>query len=125
MGDYEDVGGAFELQVNGVVYNLKGQPTIEMGGVIREPILGPRGQLHGYKVIGTNPAKISGTITDTSALDIVELQQTKDATVTLQKPNGKKVVMEHACFSVIASESGEEGEVSFEFQGPPASEQKS
>ena len=94
MGDYEDVGGAFELQVNGVVYNLKGQPTIEMGGIIREPILGPRGQLHGYKVIGTNPAKISGTITDTSALDIVELQQTKDATVTLQKPNGKKVVID-------------------------------
>ncbi len=125
MADFDDVGGVFELKVNGVLYNLKGQPTIELGGPNREPVLGPDGRLHGYKVTGNNPGKISGTITDTSDLDLVELQQIKDATVTVKKPNGKTVVLDHACFSVVASESGEEGEVSFEFQGPPAKEQKS
>ena len=37
MGEYDDVGGVFELKVNGVLYNLKGQPTIELGGTYREP----------------------------------------------------------------------------------------
>lgn len=125
MGEYDDVGGVFELKVNGVLYNLKGQPTIELGGTYREPILGPDGKLHGYKVVGNNQGRVSGTITDTNALDIVELQNTKDATVTVKKPNGKTVVFEHACFGIVASESGEEGEVSFEFKGPPGKEQKS
>lgn len=124
-GEYDDVGGVFELKVNGRLYNLKGAPTIELGGMVRTPVLGNDGRLHGYKAVANNPGKISGTITDTNALDLVELQQIKNATVTVKKPNGKTVVLKNATFSVVASENGDEGEVSFEFQGPPAKEQKS
>lgn len=124
MGDIDDVGGNYELKVDGVIYNTIGSLTIETGGQNREPKMS-RGKVVGYKVTDANPGKISGTIVDTNELDIVELQQTKNATVTVKKPNGKTVVLRNAAFSVVSSENMEEGEVSFEFQGDAIEEQKS
>lgn len=118
---FEDVGGVHKLYVNGVQYNLKGDPTTDIGGQKRTPVMGVDGRLHGYKV-EVMPSKISGTITDTSNLDLIELRQLKNATVKLEKPNGKVFVINGAAFSGDPSESGAEGEVSFEFSGPPGKE---
>ncbi len=124
MGEIDDVGGSCELKVNGVLFNTIGSLTIESGGPNREPKMS-RGKVVGYKVVDGNPGKISGTIVDTSELDIAELQQTKNATVTVKKATGKTVVLRNACFSVVSSTNTEEGEVSFEFQGDPIEEQMS
>jgi len=124
MGEIDDVGGSCELKVDGVIYNTIGSLTIETGGRSSEPKMS-RGKVVGYKVTDANPGKISGTIVDTNELDIVELQQKKNATVTVKKPNGKTVVLRNAAFSIVSSENMEEGEVSFEFQGNPIEEQKS
>lgn len=117
---FEDVGGNHKLFVNGVQYNLKGDPEMDIGGKKRTPVMG-HGKLHGYKV-ETVQARISGTITDTSDLDLVELRQLKDCTVKVEKPNGKVFVINHACFSGDQTENGAEGEIQFEFSGPPGKE---
>lgn len=124
MGEIDDVGGSCELKVDGVIYNTIGSLTIETGGRSSEPKMS-RGKVVGYKVTDANPGKVSGTIVDTNELDIVDLQQKKNATVTVKKPNGKTVVLRNACFSIVSSENMEEGEVSFEFQGDAIEEQKS
>lgn len=116
MQGLEDVGGLHELKVNGVQYNLKGDPTYQPGGKKHTPIIS-NGKTHGYKVEDV-PAKVSGTITDVSSLDLVELQELKDCTVELKKPNGKVLVINHASFSGDLSVNGAEGEISFEFTGP-------
>lgn len=118
---FEDVGGVHKLYVNGVQYNLKGDPTIDVGGEKRTMIMGVDGRPHGYK-LEVMPAVVSGTITDTSDLDIIELRQLHNATVKIEKPNGKTVIITGACFSGDPSENGAEGEISFEFSGPPAKE---
>ena len=118
---FEDVGGVHKLYVNGIQFNLKGDPTIDIGGEKRTAIMGVDGRMHGYK-LEVMPAKISGTITDTSDLDLIELRQLKNATVKLEKPNGKTLVINGAAFSGDQSESGAEGEIAFEFSGPPGKE---
>lgn len=118
---FEDVGGVHKLFVNGVQMNLKGDPTINLGGERREVITGADGRTHGYRVY-KEPSVISGTITDTSDLDIKMIRSLKNATVKVEKPNGKTVIQTGACFSGDAAESGAEGEINFEFQGPEAKE---
>lgn len=125
MDEIEVVGGEYEFKINGFRYNLKGHPNIEYGGKHYEPIIGPEGALLAYKCVANSPSKISVTLTDTSSLDIVELQQTKKATITLKKPNGKTFVMKNACCSAQVTESCEEGEVAVEFSAGPAGDQKS
>lgn len=125
MDEIEVVGGEYEFKINGFIYNLKGHPNIEYGGKHYEPIIGPGGVVNGYKCVGENPSKISVTLTDTSDLDIVELQQIKNATITLGKPQGKTFVMTGASCSAPITESCEEGEVTVEFSGKPADDQKS
>jgi hypothetical protein len=126
MGDeIEVVGGEYEFKINGFLYNLKGHPNIEYGGKHYESIIGPGGVLLGNKCVGDSPSKISVVLTDTSDLDIVELQHVRKATITLKKPNGKTFVMENASCSAQITESCEEGEVSCEFSAGPASDQNS
>lgn len=125
MDEIDVVGGEYEFKINGFQYNLKGHPTIEYGGKHYEPIIGPGGIHIGDKCVGDSPSKISVTLVDTNSLDIVEIQQTRKATITLKKPNGKTFVMENACCSSQISESCEEGEVTIEFSAGPADDQKS
>lgn len=119
----EDVGGIFKLSVNGVQMNLKGDPTIDIGGKQRTLIMGADGRPHGYQVRNTK-ATVSGTFTDTSELDLVLLRDMKNATIKIEKPNGKTVIISNAAFSGTASESGAEGEIDFAFEGVPGKEIK-
>ena len=118
---YEDVGGTCKLFVNGVQYNLKGDPTYDVGGTKRTPIMGVDGRMHGYKK-ETVMSKLTCTITNTSELDIIELRQLNNATIKLEEPNGKTFVMMGGVFSGDPSVSGAEGEISCEFSGPPGEE---
>lgn len=117
----QDVGGIFKLSVNGVQMNLKGDPTIDIGGKQRTLIMGADGRPHGYqvRVIKSN---VSGTFTDTDDLDLVMLRDMKNATIKIEKPNGKTVIIPNACFSGDAVENGAEGEINFAFEGAPGKE---
>ena len=119
----EDVGGIFKLYVNGVQMNLKGDPTINIGGKQRTLIMGADGRAHGYQV-KILKASVSGTLTDTSDLDLVLLRDMKNATVKIEKPNGKTVIINEAAFSGEADENGSEGEINFAFEGTPGEELK-
>lgn len=125
MDEIDVVGGEYEFKINGFQYNLKGHPNLEYGGKHYEPIIGPGGILLGYKCVGDSPSKISLTLVDLNSVDVVEIQQTKDATVTLKKPNGKTFVLEHACCSSPITENCEDGELAIEFSAGPADDQKS
>ena len=121
MAQFDDVGGLYTMYVDGVEFNLKGDPEFDIGGVKRTIIRGVDGKMHGTKkeVMGS---RISGTTTNTSELDIAALRETKDATIILNCPNGKVVNFPHCVFTGDPTVSGAEGEVSFEFGGDEATE---
>ena len=125
MDEIDVVGGEYEFKINGFLYNLKGHPTIEYGAKHYEPIIGPGGVHLGDKCVGESPSKISLTLVDLRTLDIVDLQQTRKATITLKKPNGKTFVMKNASCSAPITENCEDGEVAVEFSAGPADDQKS
>lgn len=116
----EDIGGVHKLYINSVEYILKGDPTFDVGGVKRTPIDTISGKVFSKKEIVHS--SISGTIVNTSALDLVALREIKDATIILECPNGKQVVFRNAFFTDDPSVSGSEGEVSFAFAADPAEE---
>lgn len=125
MDEIDVVGGEYEFKVNGFQYNLKGHPDLEYGGKHYEPIIGPGGVHLGDKCVGETPGKISVTLVDLKKIDIVDIQQTRMATVTLKKPNGKTFVLSNACCSAPITESCEEGELKVDFSGDPAHDQDS
>lgn len=125
MDEIDVVGGEYVFKVNGFQYSLKGHPELEYGGKHYEPVLDVEGNIIGNKSVSNGPSKISVTLVDLKSLDIVDLQQTKDATVTLEKPNGKTFVMKHASCGEPITESCEEGEVKVVFTAGKAGDQKS
>lgn len=116
----EDIGGVHKLYINSQEYILKGDPTFDIGGVKRTPIDTISGKTFSKKEIAHS--SISGTIVNTSSLDLVALREIKDATIILECPNGKQVVFRNAFFTEDLSVSGSEGEVSFAFAADPAEE---
>lgn len=116
----EDIGGEHKLFIDSKEYILKGDPTFDVGGVKRTPIDTISGKTFSKKE--TIHSSISGTIVNTSALDLVALREIKDATITLECPNGKVVVFRNAFFVEDLSVSGSEGEVTFSFAADPAEE---
>jgi len=122
-GELEDVGGLYKMYVDGVPFLLKGDPEYDLGGPKRAVIRGKDGVQHGTtkEIVGST---ISGTTTKTSSLDIATLRDTKDATITLECPNGTVISFPHCVFTGDPKVSGAEGEVPFEFQGDVATEIK-
>lgn len=116
----EDIGGEHKLYIDSKEYILKGDPTYDLGGTKRTPIDTVGGKVFSKRE--TVHSSISGTIVNTSELDLVALREIKDATITLECPNGKVVVFKNAFFTEDLSVSGGEGEVSFAFAADPAEE---
>lgn len=118
---FDDIGGLYTMFVNGVEFALKGDPEFDVGGEKRTVVRGKDGKMHGttLEIVGSS---ISGTTTNTSELDLIALRSTKDATITLNCPNGKVVSFPHCVFTGEGKVSGAEGEVSFEFTGDVAHE---
>lgn len=115
-----DIGGKHKLYINSKQYILKGDPTFDVGGDKRTAIPTVSGQV--FFKVETVPSTISGTLANTSTLDLVELRKITDATVMLECPSGKKVVFPHAAFVDDMSVTGGEGEVTFAFAANPAEE---
>lgn len=112
--------GLIQFQVNGEVYDAKGNFTYNLGRPKREMIVGADA-VHGPKE-SPQVAFIEGEITDRGTLDLAQLVSIADATVTLKLANGKVVVLHGAWFTGEGTGNTEEGNIDVRFEGAGAEE---
>lgn len=113
-------GGLIELQVAGVKHDAKGSFSYNLGRPVREAIVGAD-SVHGFKE-APQVAFIEGEVTDRGTLDLAQLLNTTDATVTLTLANGKVIVLRDAWFAGEGTASTEEGAIPVRFEGASAEE---
>ena len=107
--------GTVSVQVNGETLRVKGPVTYALGGKIREEVMGQTGML-GFKVTPT-AAHITFALMDAFDVDLVALQEMKEATITLNLENGKTISLDRASFVGPVEVSSEEGEFEIKFVG--------
>lgn len=107
--------GLLFVKIDGEQYDAKGDFTWNPGQPKRDAIVGPD-QVHGYKELPKAPF-IEGALTDAGTLDIANLQNIDDATVTLQLANGKTVVLQEAWYCADGDVTTEEAEIQLRFEG--------
>lgn len=114
------VGGIIFIKADGVQYDAKGQFTYNLGVPKRDPVLG-HDKHHGYKEL-PQEAYCEGEITDSATLNVKQLMNINNATVTLELANGKVIVLKGAYFSGEGNVQTEEGNIAVRFTGETASE---
>lgn len=117
------VGGIIFLKINGELFSAKGAFTYDIGVPQRTAVVGADA-VHGFMEQPKAPM-IEGAITDSSDLQIKNLFELRDATVTLELANGKVIVLRQAFFSGEGTTSTEEGEIAVKFEGLSAQEVRS
>jgi hypothetical protein len=108
-------GGIIQLQVNGELYDAKGNFTYNLGRPVREAIVGSD-TVHGYKET-PQVAFIEGEITDRGTLELDKLVTMDGATVTLELANGKVIVVHDAWYASEGTGNTEEGNIAVRFEG--------
>jgi hypothetical protein len=112
--------GLIQVAVNGEIQDAKGNFTYNLGRPKREAIVGAD-RIHGFKET-PQVAFIEGAITDRATLDLNALVTTRDATVTLQLANGKRIALSNAWYAGDGNVSAEEAEIAVRFEGAAAEE---
>ncbi len=107
-------GGIIQLQINGEVYDAKGNFTYNLGRAKRDAIVGAD-RVHGYKEM-PQVAFLEGEITDRGGLDLSALVTTTDATLTMRLPNGKTFTLRNAWFASEGTGNTEEGNIAVRFE---------
>lgn len=108
-------GGIIQVQVNGVVYDAKGDFTYNPGSPKREALIGRDG-VHGFTETVQAPF-IEGEFTDSVNLDLKALTKTESATVTLALANGKTFVLRDAWYAADGDVNTGEGNIQVRFEG--------
>lgn len=106
-------GGAISFDVEGELYEAKGNFTYNAGVPKREEIVGADG-VHGYKET-FQPSFIEGEFTDRGDLDLKKLVRLEDKTITLGLGNGKAFVLREAWFAADGNVQTEEGNIQVKF----------
>lgn len=109
------VGGILSIQINGESIDVKGSWTYGYGTPKRDAVVGADG-VHGYKEM-PQVAFIEGASTDRGNLDVQQLFQVDDATVTVALPNGKGFILRNAWQAGEGTATTEEGEIQLRFEG--------
>ncbi len=112
--------GLIQFQINGKIYDAKGNFSYGLGRPTREAIPGADG-IHGFKEIPAVPF-IEGEITDRGNVDLAALFELEDATVTLSLGNGKMVALREAWFAGEGVGNSDEANVAVRFEGAGAEE---
>jgi len=107
------VFGIRALKINGKVYFPAGAVTINGGGVVREPVMNAV-RLAGH-MEKPEAATASFQIHDAADLDLRELRDLVDTTVTVDMRNGKTALMRNAFASGGWELNTETGEVEGQF----------
>ena len=113
-------GGIIKVQVDGEVYDAKGNWTYNLGRPKREEIVGSDA-IHGYKETPQAPF-IEGEITDRQTMDLNKLVTLKNATVTLELANGKVIGLNDSYYAGDGTGNTEEGNIQVRFVGLTADE---
>ena len=109
------VGGTIFVRVNGTQRDAKGNFTYHLGIPKREAVIGPD-RVHGYKEM-PQVSYIEGAITDQGDLNVKELQELEDATVSIDLANGKSFSLSEAYYAHDGGITTEEGEIPVRFEG--------
>jgi hypothetical protein len=113
-------GGIIQLQVNGELYDAKGNFTYNIGRPKREAIVGAD-SVHGYKET-PQACFVEGEITDRGTLDLDGLVSLTGATVTLELANGKVIVLRDAWYASEGTGNTEEGNIGVRFEAASGEE---
>lgn len=112
--------GIIQVQVNGEVYQARGNWTYNLGRPMREAIVGAD-TIHGFRET-PQVAFIEGEITDLATLDLATLVTLENATVTLRLANGKLVALREAWFAGEGTGNTEQGNIAVRFEGADGEE---
>ena len=115
------VAGAIFFLIDGVQQNAKGSFSYNLGQPKRDPIIGSDLTVHGYRETGQAPM-IEGVITDRQNLNVMDLLNLRDATVTLELANGKSIVQRGSFYSHEGGITTEEAEIPVQLTGVEAYE---
>lgn len=114
------VAGLIQLQTNGEVLRAKGEFEWNLGGVLREAVVGSDG-VHGFKET-PQVAFIEGAITDAGDVDVKAMINLTNATVNLKVGNGKMVVLNNAWYAGEGTGKTGESEIGVRWEGQNAEE---
>jgi hypothetical protein len=112
--------GLIQFNIDGVLYDAKGNFTYNLGRPKREAVIGADG-VHGYKET-PQPAFIEGEITDRGDLDLNSLVTMSGKTVTLTLGNDKVVALRDAWYAGEGTGNTEEANIAVRFEGKSAEE---
>lgn len=108
-------GGIIQVQVNGVLYDAKGDFTYNLGRPKREAIIGAD-RPHGFTET-PQVGFIEGEITDRGNLDLEALVTIEGATVVLGLANGKTFSLRDAWYAGEGTVNTKEGNIGVRFEG--------
>lgn len=108
--------GFFQVKVNGVLYDFKGDAEVGYGQPLRKPIFNSLGANVGFNEEPQVPY-LQGKVTDRGDFDVIKMLNITGATVTYQKANGKTAVLHDAYFAGPGTENSKEAELDFRFEG--------
>lgn len=107
-------GGIIQMQINGVVHDVKGEVTYDLGKPKRKSIAGVSG-MQGFTE-EPKPAFAECTLTDRGTLDAAALFELEDATVAVILANGKTVSFRDAYYTGDGTGKTNEGELDFRIE---------
>jgi len=114
------VGGTIQLQVNGEVYDCKGNFQYNLGLPKREMIVGSD-TVHGDSEKPQAPF-IEGEITDRVDFSLAALCKQRGVSVTLILAVGKVIILRDAVFTGDGTGNTDEGNIAVRWDGKSAEE---
>lgn len=114
------IGGVLSCTVNGRRIRVAGEWSYNLGVEERAERVGLDG-VHGYTVKPRAPF-IEGETSDASDIDLLELLQVTNATITLHLRNGKVIELREAFNASEGTVNAGEGSVPLKFVGMSAAE---
>lgn len=112
--------GILYFKKGGTVLDAKGNFTYNLGRNKREMIIGAD-RVHGHKEMPQAP-RIEGEITDKGDLDVAQILDTEDETLTLELRNGKTIVLKEAVYTGDGDIGTEEANIQVVFHGTSCEE---
>lgn len=109
------IAGLCFIKIDGRSYDAPGDFNVTIGGPVLTAIPMANGTI--YNSIEIKPGKISGTISTTIGLSVVQLKNARNITVQVQAANGSSYILKNAFFTGEGEVNVKEGSFAIEFQG--------
>ena len=120
MADRNRRAGTLSFQVNGTIFDIVADVTYNLGSPKREALVGAD-RVHGYKEM-PQVAFIEGETRDAGDLDVAQLQNFTDATITMPIANGKVIMYREAWYAADGDIGTENANIQFRFESMSAEE---